>query len=45
MWVLDIIELMIDACNPFSPRTSVWYWLAVALIVCVFIGLGIYFAL
>ena len=45
MWILDIIELIIEECNPFSPKAGVWHWLAVAVIICVVIGLGIYFAL
>ena len=46
-WIAEIfwvvIEFLIDCCNPFLSRTGVWFWLAVALIVCVIIGLGIYF--
>ena len=43
MWILDIIELLIEECNPFAPKHGVWFWLAVALIICVIIGLVIYF--
>jgi len=43
MWILDIIELIIDACNPFTPHAGLRQWLVVTLIVCVLIGLGAYF--
>ena len=47
MWVLDIfqivIDLILDGCGALAPRASVWYWISVTLIVCVLIGLGIYF--
>jgi len=45
MWIFELIgECLLDALWWMAPRDSVWYWLAVALIVCVIIGLGIYFA-
>ena len=50
MWVFELIwevlfkRIMIDSIGEFSPKTSVWFWLAAAVIVCAIIGLGIYFA-
>ena len=48
-WMKDIfwviLEFIIDNCNPFLPRLGVWFWLTVALIFCVAVGLVIYFSL
>jgi len=50
MWVFELIwevilYFIVDSIGEFAPRAGVWFWLAVALMICVIIGLGIFFVL
>ena len=39
MWVFEIIlEFIGDCLLWFSPRDSIWYWLVIAMILCVIVG-------
>ena len=40
-----ILFFAVDCIGALAPRAGVWFWLVLALIVCVLIGLGIYLAL
>ena len=39
-----ILYIIVDCIGEFAPKAGVWFWLALAVIVCVIIGLVIYFA-
>jgi len=49
MWVFElvwevILYIIVDCIGEFAAKAGVWFWLALAVIVCVIIGLVIYFA-
>jgi hypothetical protein len=50
MWIFEliweaVIYVIVDGIGALNPRESVWFWVILALIVCVIIGLCLYFAL